>query len=171
MQKNKLFQFINNPPRWFVILSFITTIVFIVVTLVIITLDNLPIIAYFIFAVSAFLLTYSIYLIVRGIPKLKRMILMSMQKNKFTKAILEDWGFRASVMVIGSFTINFIYAIFHAIISILSSSIWYGALALYSILLGGMRFVIIKNNRLSLEKKREFLLLHLGKFIEIQELC
>ncbi|MBQ7307123.1 MAG: hypothetical protein IJW82_01175 [Clostridia bacterium] len=158
MKNNKFFKFLLQPPVWFITLSLLLSVVVIAVTLVIVFSfreNELPIYSYVLFALAFLLLSYSVFLCIKYGVKFKNATIDLLKKYKFTKAVLENWGFRASIGVIASFTINVMYSIFEGVVAIMSSSIWFGALALYYLCLSVMRFSVIKNNKIKLEYSLE----------------
>lgn len=151
MKDNKFVNFILKPPTWFIILINFVSIAIIAITISIVIIfsqDELPIYSYPLFALSFILLSYSTFLIVKYMPKIKNSIMGWMKKRKFTKAIIENWGFRSSLAVFISLFFNIAYSIFEGIIAILLKSIWFGALSSYHMCLSIMRFWIVKNNKI-----------------------
>lgn len=105
------------------------------------------ILAYVVYGVAAITLGYSVYTIVRVIPKAKRNITGRLQKFSFTNRLLEQYGFRTVIFSIGAFAINVAYVVFNGVIGIIERSIWYGALASYYLLLVVMRGGVLSFHR------------------------
>ncbi|MBQ8426533.1 MAG: hypothetical protein IJX16_02100 [Clostridia bacterium] len=144
MNKEKLIKFFLSPKPFFIVLTYIITVIFIALslTLVIIGYDKslvLEIVSYLSFAVSAICLTYATYLTVKLVPKIKNAIIKVLNKRTFTKKILQNYGFRTLVFACGSFIFSILYGVYNGVIAILSLTLWYGALAGYYILISFMR--------------------------------
>lgn len=139
----KIFKWLKNPHGFSLILIYIVAILSIASAMLVLFLGVLDsshgILAYALFAVAAISLAYSIYTVVLVAPKVKQKITLQAQKNKFAKSLLQNYGFRTIVFSIFSLAISIGYAVFNGVIGIVSSSIWYGALAAYYILLAFMR--------------------------------
>lgn len=56
-------------------------------------------------------------------------------RNRYGKAFLEQYGFKTTVLAFVSMVISFAFAVFNGVFGILDRSLWYGALAIYYILL------------------------------------
>ena len=67
---------------------------------------------------------------------------------KFTRTVLENYGFRTLVFALCSFAINVAYAFMQGYIALKNLSIWYGALATYYVVL-----TVIKGSLLSCKRK------------------
>ena len=147
-EKGKKKKFILNPPAWFALIIFAVSLIFIVLSIVLAAKEEEPsILACIVFALSACLLGYSVYLAVREIPVLKSKIHSLLEKSPFTYRLIKDWGYRAGIVLIGSFIVNILYAIFEGTLAVLELSLWYGSLAGYHFCLSGVRFYIVRKNR------------------------
>lgn len=142
------------------IISSILCVAIIVATIVLLCLGNpYPILSYILYGLSAVALTYLIYLIVYYAPKVKQGIINLIKKNKFTRELYENYGYRNFVFTIRSFIFNIAYAVFQAVIAIMARSIWYGALATYNIAISLIRGGIVyvtrrkRNNKITLERQ------------------
>ncbi|MBQ2864663.1 MAG: hypothetical protein IJE91_04280 [Clostridia bacterium] len=102
---------------------------------------------YPLYIISASALTYLVYLVVYYAPKIKQNIVNSLKKHNFTNELLESYGFRSVIFAMFSFIINIAYAIFQGTIAILAGSIWYGALAVYYIVISCIRGGIVGVSR------------------------
>ena len=103
------------------------------------------ILAYVSYGLSAIMLSYSVYIIVRFAPKAKLKIISVMKRYKITAKILDNFGYRKFVFLTLSFSGNILYALFQATFAILSKSVWYGALAVYYIALSIVRGIVVKS--------------------------
>lgn len=109
------------------------TIVFVV------TDNNLFYFVYLFYVASLVALAYIIYAFIKICKSSKRKFVNLANKNKHTKKIVEDYELRKVLSASVSFTINTAYAIYMFILSILASSVWYGSLASYYMMLSVMR--------------------------------
>ncbi len=148
---NGLWQKLMNPSVAVIVLAYIFSVLFISAALVMLTLDYtgtaLEYIAYLFFALSALGLSYSVYLSVRFAPKIKTAFLAVALKSSFARRYVEQYGFRSFVLANVSFILNFSYAVFHAVIAILTRSVWYGSLGAYYIILTVMRGGLVSLNK------------------------
>lgn len=103
------------------------------------------ILAYASYGLSAVMLTYAVYIIVRFSKKAKQGFINLMKRYKITAKILDNFGYRKFVFLTLSFSGNILYALFQAAFAIISRSIWYGALAVYYIALSIVRGLVVKS--------------------------
>ena len=89
------------------------------------------------------LLAYFVYTLTYYVPKIRQKFINIMNKHEFSRKLLSSYGYRAVVLGILALIINASYVIFQGIIAILSSSMWYGALTIYFLVLGIMRGSIL----------------------------
>lgn len=139
----KIWQTIKTPPRWVQVVTYITTVIFVVGSLLFLFVDFMDrwfaIFAYVTFALAAISLSYSVYFIVRAIPKIKAGIVAWAEKYEFTNNLLRNFGFRTIILSIGSFAMSILFGLFNGFMGIYYLSIWYGALAAYYIFLALLR--------------------------------
>ena len=138
---------LNNPKPLFLCIFYSLTLIFIAASLTFLFVGfekaPLSIIAYAIFALSAICLAYSVYTVVMFSSDIKKSISSRMRKNPFINKLVEEYRFRTLVFASLSLLINLAYVSFHVVISLISGSIWYAALAGYYILLTVMRGGIV----------------------------
>ena len=101
--------------------------------------NALAIVAYTSFACAATALAYSVYTVVIYAPGFRERTVALLNKNKITARMLRDWDFRTIVTAIISFVMSIAYSVFNGVLGVTLSSIWYGALATYYIILALMR--------------------------------
>lgn len=144
------------PPRVFLIVLYIVTAAAATGAVLLTTLGDmshpLDFVAYVLYAFSAITFGYSVYTVVRLVPNIKRGVIRRLRKYRFTRRLLEQYGFRTVVFSVGSFLISLLYVVFNGVIGIADRSIWYGALAAYYLLLVAMRGGVLRFHRL--KKKR-----------------
>lgn len=101
--------------------------------------DQLVIISYIVYALSALFLVYSVYSFRLVFKNIKDKIIRIMGKYKFTQKMMTNYKFRTIIFACCAFIINIGFAIFEATMGIMNSSIWFGALASYYIILSAVR--------------------------------
>lgn len=146
---------LNNPKPLLLCIFYVFTVFAIAgaITLAVLGFEEAPLslIAYAVFTISALCLAYTVYTMVMFAPGIKAAASSRMRKNPFVNKLLEEYSFRTLVFACLSFLINLAYVAFHVVLSIISASVWYGALAVYYILLTVMRGGIVlyhrKNNK------------------------
>ena len=97
----------------------------------VITQKNQTLLHYVLYCLSALSLAYTIYTIVIFAPKIKDKITQLLNNHKFTKAMLENYGYRTIIFSVLSFILNISYVIFLLVMSILTQSFWYYAITAY----------------------------------------
>lgn len=102
---------------------------------------------YALYCISAILLTYLVYIIVYYVPKMKESTINLLKKHKFTNELLVSYGYRSVIFASFSFIINIAYAITQGVLAIFAHSIWFGALAVYYIIISCIRGGLIGYSR------------------------
>ena len=74
---------------------------------------------------------------------MKKRFLQWANKREVTRQIVSDFGARTIVFAIGSFALSIAYGAYNFTLCILETSVWYGVLAAYYILLASMRGGVI----------------------------
>ena len=90
---------------------------------------------------------YSYTVLAIKVPKLAAKIKASVYKNKFGNRYMTDISYRTKISLYTSLSINLLYAIFKLIAGIHYASFWYGADALYFIVLSSARFILLRHVR------------------------
>lgn len=157
---NRVLEKIKRPPLWAKVLTAIVTPLSIAGALLILLIDFeqgfLAIVAYLLFALAAISLSYSVFLIVPLIPKIKRGVTERMHRYEFTDLLLSSYGFRTIVFTFCSLLMGVAFSIFNAVMGIVYRSIWYGALAAYYIGLVFMRGgLVLRHARPALGNKKK----------------
>lgn len=134
---------LKNPTGWILVAVYFFTAAFIGGAIWILFTDYensaLAYVAYTLFALSAIFFAYTVYTIVRFIPKWKQAVIRRAMQYKFSRRIIQNFGFRTLVFSVGAFAISVSYGILNAVHGIMAKSIWYGALAAYYIFLALLR--------------------------------
>jgi len=64
--------------------------------------------------------------------------------NKYSSRFMTDILFRTQITMYTSLFINIIYAVFQLVVGIIYASFWYGAVAVYYIVICGVRFLLLR---------------------------
>lgn len=96
--------------------------------------------AYISYLVSAYTLTAVCF----RVPAMVIKIHDKAFENKLIYRYFNDLHFKVFVSLLGSFSINFLYAVFKLVYSAMTSAFWFGAVSIYYILLCVVRFYLIK---------------------------
>ena len=163
----KIWAYLLNPSVKFLIFSYILTVLSIAGALTFVIIDDgtkavISILSYLFYALAAITLTYSTYTLIKFIPKIKASIITFIKSHKMLNHMMESYDYRTLVFAAISLTINLLYVAFNGVVAIVELSIWYGALAIYYLLLTGMRCLILfyqgakrKNQTLAEDKVTE----------------
>ncbi len=133
---------------------YILTVGIIVLTVLQLTLEFLPEAAeYALYFVSALALAASVYYFAGDIKYLRREVIKpAVESNKLTGRLVSDYRFRTLAFSAVSFGVSVIFALFNGVIGIMNSSVWYGTMAAYYILLCVMRSGAVRYARSSFSK-------------------
>ena len=127
---------IKEPHGMWLVLFYIFSTLLIAGTIVLVVLcPNQTVGHYILYVVAAATLSYLVYTIVIFAPKIKENIIKTLQKNNFTKSLLNDFGYRTLIFSIFSFIINLAYVVFIGTMAILTKSVWYMTIAAYYLVL------------------------------------
>ena len=149
----------KRPPKWAVVWSVLITFSACVGSLCVLltNFSKMPmaILAYALFGIAACSLAYSVYLLIRFAPKVKKGMINWAEKYEFTRSLLRNYGFRTIVFTIVSFALSIAFGIYNGVLGIMMKSIWFGALAAYYIFLALLRGSVLTYHRRKRAKKRE----------------
>ncbi len=154
----KILNYLKKPHILFLVSIYIITIICVVLSLIsVVKYPKPPFYAYIIFIISIVLLTYSTYIFITNVRSIKSKIIKLMEKKEFTKKLIKNYKFRTIVFSCFTFVVSIAYAIFEGILGIILSSIWFGALAFYYIVLSFMRganlyYIHKRNNTTKVEE-------------------
>ena len=142
----KVWDYLNNPPTYLIVLSFILCVIFAALSLVFTIFSFAPdFVSYIIYCFAAIFLTYVVYIAVIKFKFIKNAIKNKLYNIKTTKRLMVDYEYRTLFFAKVSLLFNIGYAIFTAVFGVLEKSIWYGALATYYIILSISRYIITRN--------------------------
>lgn len=105
-------------------------------------LDTSPM-GYAVYILSSYTMTVLV-LIIAGITKKVKSLLYG---NKYSGRYMTDIPFRVQISLYASLFINLIYAVFQLFLGVLYASFWYSAVAVYYIVICGVRFLLLRHFR------------------------
>lgn len=103
--------------------------------------------AYFSYALSAYTLTVVCFYAVKTFPSHYKKIKQKFSEHPYGKKYMTDIGYKVRVSLYISLAINLIYSIFKLVSGIVFSSFWWGAIAVYYIILTVIRFSLLRYMR------------------------
>lgn len=134
-----------HPPKW-VLLS-VPPVVFSVLIFVFVKGLTDSALAYGIYVLSAYCLTILIVAFPALMRSIKSCIRERMSNSEFGKKYLDDSAFRGSIGIYQGMILNFLYVVFRIFVGIRYASVWFITMAVYYLLLGGIRLFLIANYR------------------------
>lgn len=130
------------PPVWVIaVLSVIsaTTLVFVFTKGI-----SESLIAYVSYVVAFYTLSVVCIFFLIVFPKQYKAIKQKVYKNPFGKRYMTDAAFRTQISLYSSFSMNLLYVGVNALSYVLYHSMWFVCLAVYYIILAGMRFLLVR---------------------------
>lgn len=103
--------------------------------------------AYVSYAFSAYTLTVVCFYAVKTFPKHYKEIKQKFSEHPYGKKYMTDIGYKVRVSLYISLAINLIYSVFKLVSGIVFSSFWWGAIAVYYIILTVIRFSLLRYMR------------------------
>lgn len=137
----------RNPPNWIAILSFIASFIIFPLAIFASVLDNwLNVYALLacIFCIVPFL--YTMFISVVFCVRLYRKLMREADKHAFTRKLHKNYEFRSLAFTLCSFVSNIGYTIVLMALGLQSESVWFGASAVYYILLSSARGGVLLQN-------------------------
>lgn len=142
----KIINYIKRPPFYIFILSFILCLIFVILSIIALVIDN-KIFGYLIYPIAFILLVYTIYLIVIKFKIYKQNLIDYLSKYKVIDELISNYGFRTLTFSVVSLIINVGFALFNETLGIINSSSFYITIGIYYLLLAVLKFTIFINNR------------------------
>lgn len=138
-------------PLWLIILLSLVSAIALVMVFVNKWEEN-PI-AYAVYTLSAYSLTVVCIFTTIHFPKLYAKIKNRIYTHPFGNKYMTDAVFKVQISLYISLTINIIYSVFKLVSGIVYSSFWWGAVAVYYIMLSLLRFLLLRYMRTDKEKQ------------------
>ena len=145
-----ILQKLLHPTKW--ILLCVPSLSFVALIFIFATQNTRSAPAYLIYGMSAYSLVIWLVVLPRLIKRIKSVIMNSriIQKaitSKITGRYLTDLAFRGSISIYQGMAVNFFYVLFRVIAGIRYASVWFISMAIYYLMLGGLRLYLIWNYR------------------------
>lgn len=122
--------------------------------------------AYISYFISAYTLTADVINFIPFINRIKQF----KEHNKYLKRYFSDSNLRASISLYISLTVNIVYAGFNIFVGTSNKSNWFGAIGIYYLILGLIKFTLVKNSRAANKKpsvERKIYELRIYRFIGV----
>ena len=103
--------------------------------------------SYISYALSAYTLTVVCIFFAKVFPTWSQEVKQKIYDHPFGNQYMTDAAFKVRVTLYVSFGINFFYSVFKLISGIVMSSFWWGAIAIYYMLLAFIRFLLLRYMR------------------------
>lgn len=148
----KFWEKLNNPPNWLTVAASIATVILVPMALIGMAMDT----THNVYAILSWVLTfiplaYLIFLTVIAGKRLGKQFVKVADKFKFTRNLAYSYAFRSLFFGVFTLAFNVAYSIFLSVTAIVYDSAWYGALAVYYILL-----IIVRGGALAENVKAEY---------------
>lgn len=102
---------------------------------------------------------------------IKEKIVSLANRHELTREMLNSYGVRTVVFAIFSFAISTAYGAYNFTLAILNNSLWYGALAIYYILIACMRGGVIVHHRKKRKARRLGMTIERERIKQIKTYC
>ena len=140
---------LNNPPNWIELLTYGSAVIVCPLAVIAAIFGyGHNVYAYMAYTVCGLLFIYAVYIGIKSWKRAKKKFLVAADKYKFTRNFFKNYEFRTLFLSAFSLLGNIGYTVFLCVIAVMSDSMWYGALAVYYILLTVARGgILFENNR------------------------
>lgn len=139
-----------HPPV--LVLLLLPTVVYAALIAVFLTENTASLMAYIIYALSA----YGLVILLAVLPKIAGQMKAALKRSKMVQKLtshellgryVRDLSFRSSVSIYQGMTVNFFYVIFRIITGFRYASVWFISMAVYYLVLGCLRLYLINGYR------------------------
>lgn len=149
------FKKLNNPTKLIVVLTFLTTILSATASIIFIFISKesqlLTVISYVVYVIAACSLSYTVYLIVKFVPKAKSSFSNFIERHKTLSLLAENYGLKTTVFSCCSFAATIIFATMNFVSAIRYKLLWFASLSVYYLALtafrGGVLLTGVKNKK------------------------
>jgi hypothetical protein len=98
---------------------------------------------------------YALAVLGIGLPDISRTTKALISRNKYGNLYVSDRKLRAKISIYRGLFINLVFVVFYAYSGLKYASFWFGAVAVYYIILSIMRFVLFRNVRKETSREKE----------------
>ena len=157
----------KNPPNWLAVLSCIATLIVCPAAAIVFALDEgHTVYAFIAFGISILPFSYMAFVTVLSCKRLFKRIGRVADKFFFTRNLHKNYEFRSIFFGVISLACNVGYTVFLCVTALKYRSTWYGALAVYYILLSTARGGVLGQNAKDTRKyKYDFIKLYKAKAV------
>lgn len=144
----RLWQKIKYPKTIWLVLFYIAFLFVAAGTIVLVVLvKQQTVFHYILYLVSAVMLAYAVYLSIIIYPKVKQGIINILNKNKYTRVMLKNYGYRTFMFSTCTFIINLAYVVLMGVFGIIAGSAWYISMASFYAVLAFMKGSVFYSKR------------------------
>lgn len=145
----RFLQKLNNPPNWVGLIAGAFALITLPLSVLVLTIDQAhKVQAIVACVISAIIFLYAVLVMVNFVIKLRRKVLKVADRYEFTRNLHVSYEFRTIFFGACAFLCNLGYTVFLAVMAFMYDSVWYGALAVYYIVLATSRGgALIQNAR------------------------
>jgi hypothetical protein len=145
----RFLQKLNNPPNWIALIATATALIALPLSILTLLFDKAhKAQATVACIVSGIIFLYAVLVIVNSLLRLRNKVLNVADRYEFTRNLHFSYEFRTIFFGACALLGNLCYTVFLAVMAFLYDSVWYGALAVYYIvLLTSQGGVLLQNNK------------------------
>lgn len=151
----KLLDLMKNPRGVFLIVAWILGLGGAAASVAVVALEAEGGWVYLVYALAAIFLAYAIYALVKFVPRATSALSAFGKKHPLLGKWLGSYERRTLLFSGLSFVINVGHVVLNLVIAVLTSSLWYGALAAYYFALSVLRYVVLGGTRGALKKSSD----------------
>lgn len=161
----RFLQKLNNPPNWIGLIAGASALITLPLSILVLIIDEAhKVHAIVACVISGLIFLYALLVTVNSIIRLRRKVLKVADRYEFTRNLHKSYEFRTIFFGTCAFLCNVGYTVFLAVMAFMYDSVWYGALAVYYIVLATLRgSVLIQNNKDEKKFKYDFRRLQMAK--------
>lgn len=134
-----------HPPGWLLIP--LSIVLFAALILVFVGKQENSAPAYIVYVMSAYCLAILVIPVSKLAAKLKSAIKRKISYSKFGNRYMSDLAFRGRVGIYQGVSVNILYVIFRIVVGVRYASVWFISMAVYYLVLGGIRLFLLRSNR------------------------
>ena len=142
-RKSKLLRFfkrLENPPNWIAVIAIGTSAVVCPLALLSAVLGyGRGWLAFVAYAICLLVFAYSVIVGIGSVRKARKKVIDVTDRYEFTRNLRRDYKFRLAVFAVFAVVFNIGYTVLLGVMAITTKSAWYGAMAVYYILLSTAR--------------------------------
>ena len=154
----RFLQKLHNPPEWIGLIAGATALIALPLSILILTINQAyKVQAMIACVISGMIFIYAVLVTANYIIKLRRKVLKVADRYTFTRNLHVNYDFRSIFLAAYALLCNLGYTIFLAVLAFVYDSVWYGALAIYYIMLASVRgFMLVRNNKYERKYKYDY---------------